>query len=109
MIANALWIIIYAIPYVIVMPLWFYIDTRIRRKLLGDGAKYAVLLVVHGISIILLTFNWMLATPEPLPFWPLFVWGFWVVFILFISSVICERFLKPKFRSLYEQSEPGHF
>ncbi len=94
--ANVLWIIIFTIPFVIIMPIWFYIDARVRRKFLGGVAKYALFYIVFTISIILLTFNWMLLTPEPLGFWPLFVYSLWMLFIMGISSVICERFLKPK-------------
>jgi uncharacterized membrane protein YpjA len=82
------------------MPIWVYIDARVRHKLLEGAAKYALFFFVYSISIFLLALNWMLLTSEPLSFWPLFVYALWMVFIMGISSVICERFLKPKLESV---------
>jgi len=92
--SNSLLAIAFALPYVLVMPIWFYIDVRVNRKLLGVAAKYAVGLLISFITIFSLTSFGVFWMPQFL--WASFTFTFTAVFIMSISSLLCERFIKPK-------------
>lgn len=105
---NALWTIGFALPFVIVMPIWFYIDRRVNRQLLRSALKFTVVFTVFAITITSLTLYWMLWTSDPLPFWTIFVYVCWIFFITTISSQICERFQKPKLESNQVNTKSTH-
>ncbi len=92
--SNSFLAIALALPYCIVSPIWSYIDARVTRQLMREGAKLVVMLIISFITIFLLTSFGPFWMPQFLLASITFVST--AMFLVVLSSLLCERFLKPK-------------
>lgn len=98
-ITGTLWAMGLALPYAIVMPVWYFIDNRVKRKSLGTLVKYAFFFIFVYIALFVINSYGEQWTPYPLFSIALIEYVCTSFFIVFIGALLCERYLKPKLES----------
>ncbi|MFW9831461.1 MAG: hypothetical protein ACFFD8_06775 [Candidatus Thorarchaeota archaeon] len=96
-ISNTLSAIAFALPWIIVMLIWCYADVRTKPGLVRGGTKLVVTLIFSFITVFLMTSFGPFWTPYF--FLASFVFVFTAMFLGTLTSMLCERFLKPKLES----------
>ncbi|MFX1575770.1 MAG: hypothetical protein ACFFCF_01215 [Promethearchaeota archaeon] len=95
--SNLLFAIAFALPWVIVKQIWCYVDARIKPGLVRGGVKLVVALIFSFITVFLMTSFGPFWTPYF--FLASFSFVFTAMFLGTLTSMLCERFLKPKLES----------
>jgi hypothetical protein len=96
--SNSLLVIAFALPTVIVILIWCYVDARVKPGLVRGGAKLVVVMLIFYFVMVLLLMSFG-------PFWmPQFIqasftWAFTATFLGTLTSLLCERFLQSKLES----------
>ncbi|MHA2406051.1 MAG: hypothetical protein ACXACH_04790 [Candidatus Hermodarchaeia archaeon] len=90
---NTLWVIGISTPWVLGMPVWYYIDARVKRY---KFAKFVwMFLFIFTMNTI---FNYFGPQWDPYPHFIFAIIQYVIAFVLFLilSTSLCERYLKPK-------------
>ena len=95
--SNSLFAIAFALPWVIVFLIWCYVDVRTKPGLVRGGVKLVVALIFSFITVFLMTSFGPFWTPYF--FLAIFTFVFAATFLGTLTSMLCERFLKPKLES----------